>query len=53
MGLFTKGQNTMPELLYLDFETYSGIDLKKVGSYAYAEHPTTEVLICTLSLIHI
>lgn len=37
----------MPELLYLDFETYSGIDLKKVGSYAYAEHPTTEVLICT------
>ena len=47
MGLFIKGQNTMPELLYLDFETYSGIDLKKVGSYAYAEHPTTEVLICT------
>lgn len=33
--------------LYLDFETYSGVDLKKVGSYAYAEHPTTEVLICT------
>lgn len=37
----------MPELLYLDFETYSGTDLKKVGSYAYAEHPSTEVLICT------
>lgn len=37
----------MPELLYLDFETYSGADLKKVGSYAYAEHPSTEVLICT------
>ncbi len=33
--------------LFLDFETYSGADLKKVGSYAYAEHPTTEVLICT------
>lgn len=33
--------------LYLDFETFSGADLKKVGSYAYAEHPTTEVLICT------
>lgn len=33
--------------LHLDFETYSGVDLKKVGSYAYAEHPTTEVLICT------
>ena len=37
----------MPELLYLDFETYSDLDLTKVGSYAYAEHPTTEVLICT------
>ncbi|AUE23476.1 DNA polymerase [Escherichia phage vB_EcoS_HSE2] len=37
----------MNTLLYLDFETYSGIDLKKVGSYAYAEHPSTEVLICT------
>ncbi|ECX6197358.1 DNA polymerase [Salmonella enterica subsp. enterica serovar Dublin] len=33
--------------LFLDFETFSGADLKKVGSYAYAEHPTTEVLICT------
>lgn len=38
---------TMNTLIYLDFETYSDIDLKKVGSYAYAEHPTTEVLICT------
>ena len=37
----------MNTLLYLDFETYSDIDLKKVGSYAYAEHPSTEVLICT------
>lgn len=37
----------MPELLYLDFETYSDLDLTKVGSYAYAEHPSTEVLICT------
>lgn len=33
--------------LFLDFETFSGADLKKVGSYAYAEHPTTEVLVCT------
>lgn len=33
--------------LFLDFETFSEVDLKKVGSYAYAEHPTTEVLICT------
>lgn len=33
--------------LFLDFETFSEADLKKVGSYAYAEHPTTEVIICT------
>lgn len=33
--------------MFLDFETFSEADLKKVGSYAYAEHPTTEVLICT------
>lgn len=37
----------MNRYLHLDFETYSGVDLKKVGSYAYAEHPSTEVLICT------
>ena len=33
--------------LFLDFETFSEAHLKKVGSYAYAEHPSTEVLICT------
>lgn len=33
--------------LFLDFETFSEANLKKVGSYAYAEHPSTEVLICT------
>ncbi|QIO03784.1 DNA polymerase I, thermostable [Salmonella phage skrot] len=33
-------------LLYLDTETFSEADLKKVGSYAYAEHPTTEIVIC-------
>lgn len=33
--------------LFLDFETFSEADLKKVGPYAYAEHPSTEVLICT------
>lgn len=37
----------MMNYLYLDFETFSEADLKKVGSYAYAEHPSTEVLICT------
>lgn len=28
----------------LDFETYSECDIRKAGAYAYADHPTTEVL---------
>jgi DNA polymerase len=40
----------MPNLLYLDTETFSEADLKKVGSYAYAEHPTTEIIICTYAI---
>lgn len=31
--------------LYLDLETFSEADLKKVGSYAYAEHESTEILL--------
>jgi DNA polymerase len=31
------------ERLHIDFETYSTLDLKKVGVYAYAEHPSTNV----------
>jgi len=30
--------------LVLDFETASGADLKKTGSYVYADNPTTEVI---------
>lgn len=40
----------MTSLLYLDTETFSEADLKKVGSYAYAEHPTTKVIICTYAV---
>lgn len=40
----------MTSLLYLDTETFCEEDLKKVGSYAYAEHPTTEVIICTYAV---
>lgn len=36
--------------LYLDLETYSEADLKKTGAYAYAEHPTTEVLMAGFSI---
>lgn len=31
--------------LFLDLETFSEADLKKVGSYAYAEHESTEILL--------
>lgn len=31
--------------IHLDFETYSDLDLKEVGAFKYAEHPSTLVLI--------
>lgn len=38
------------ELLYLDLETYSEVDLKKCGSYCYAEHPSTEILLAIYAI---
>lgn len=38
------------ERLFLDTETFSEVDLKKVGAYAYAEHPSTEIMICTYAI---
>lgn len=32
-----------------DFETYSEVDLRQVGSYRYANHPSTEVLMLNWS----
>ncbi len=34
----------MSYLVHLDFETYSDLNLKKVGAYKYAQHPSTIVL---------
>ncbi len=31
--------------LYFDCETYSEADLKTVGTHAYAEHPSTEIIV--------
>lgn len=31
-------------MLKLDFETYSDVDIKKVGAYVYASHPSTKIL---------
>lgn len=30
--------------IHLDFETYSELDIRKTGAHAYAQHPSTEVL---------
>ncbi len=32
-------------ILWNDAETFSELDLKKVGAYAYAAHPSTEILV--------
>lgn len=37
--------------LHWDFETYSEADIKKAGAYAYATHPSTEVMICCYALV--
>lgn len=36
--------------IHIDFETYSAIDVRDVGAYRYAEHPTTDVLICCYAI---
>lgn len=33
--------------LFIDHESFSAADLKKCGAYAYAEHPTTEIMLTT------
>jgi DNA polymerase bacteriophage-type len=30
--------------LYIDFETRSAVDIKKVGAWAYARHPSTDIM---------
>lgn len=37
---------------YIDAETFSELDLKAVGTYRYAEHPSTELLLVTYALGH-
>lgn len=32
------------QYLVLDYETFSEVDLKKVGGYEYSKHPSTEIL---------
>lgn len=36
--------------LHIDFETFSEVDLKKVGTYAYSIHPSTECLMMAYAI---
>ena len=36
-----------PELIFIDHETFNELDLTKVGSYAYAAHPSAEIMLTT------
>lgn len=36
--------------IHLDFETYSEADLTKIGAYAYASHPSTDVLCASFDI---
>lgn len=40
----------MTDIGHLDFETFSEIDIRKVGAHRYARHPSTEVLIACYQL---
>lgn len=40
----------MPQHLHLDFETFSAVDLNKVGAARYANDPSTEVLCMAMAL---
>lgn len=40
----------MTKKLWIDTETFSEADLKTVGAYAYAEHPSTEIMLVTYAI---
>lgn len=42
----------MPDPLWIDTETYSEADLKKVGVYLYAKHHSTEVTLFSYAIGH-
>ena len=37
-------------ITFMDFETYSEVNIKKAGAYKYAQHPSTIVLICSYAI---
>jgi DNA polymerase len=38
--------------VHLDFETYSEADLRAVGAFKYAEHPSTEIVVAAWAFDH-
>lgn len=44
-----EGDWTMTDTYHLDFETYSEVDLKKVGAFRYASDPSTEILVMAIA----
>lgn len=36
--------------VYLDIETFSEVDLKKVGTAVYAAHPSTQIVLCSYAI---
>lgn len=45
----SKPKNWPPTRVWFDFETYSEISLTDHGAWAYAEHPSTEVLLTSVA----
>lgn len=40
----------MPRTLNIDIESYSDLDIKKVGLWAYAHHPSTQILMAAYAI---
>lgn len=38
-----------PDDVFIDHETFNELDLKKVGSYAYAAHPSAEIMLTSFA----
>lgn len=43
---------TAPAIAFVDFETRSRADLKRIGGRRYAEHPSTEVVCAVIRSVH-
>lgn len=44
------GQKPLRRIMYLDLETRSELDVKKVGAWEYAAHPSTEIMCASYAI---